>query len=331
MEQFNDEKKREGKSKWLILLLLLITFGAVCITIWALFFREPDVILSPDYIPPETEEHAQTLPNDSGDKMQSEDGGGSVSLTYSNQVAIDLSKEQAYLLFANPGKSNQDMVLQIVIQDTVIVQSGAILPGHQVLTLDLLDGKASMLVPGGYEGKFVILYYNPDSGEKAIVNTEIPTFGAVCITIWALFFREPDVILSPDYIPPETEEHAQTLPNDSGDKMQSEDGGGSVSLTYSNQVAIDLSKEQAYLLFANPGKSNQDMVLQIVIQDTVIVQSGAILPGHQVLTLDLLDGKASMLVPGGYEGKFVILYYNPDSGEKAIVNTEIPIQITVTE
>lgn len=174
MEQRNDKEKREGKSKWLILLLLLITFGAVCITIWALFFREPDVILSPDYIPPETEEHAQTLPNDSGDKMQSEDGGGSVSLTYSNQVAIDLSKEQAYLLFANPGKSNQDMVLQIVIQDTVIVQSGAILPGHQVLTLDLLDGKASMLVPGGYEGKFVILYYNPDSGEKAIVNTEIP-------------------------------------------------------------------------------------------------------------------------------------------------------------
>ena len=84
-------------------------------------------------------------------------------------------------------------------------------------------------------------------------------------------------------------------------------------------------------MFANPGKSNQNVVVQIVIQDQVIVQSGTILPGRQVTALDLLDGAASMLTPGGYDGNFSILYYHPESGEKAIVNTEIPIHIEVRD
>ena len=167
------------KSKLLILLLLFITVAAVCVTVWALFFREPEVLLAPDYAPKETEAHAQTIPNDNSEKMESEEGGGSVSLTYSNQVAIDLSDGVASLLFANPNKSNQDMVLQIVIQDEVIVQSGTIRPGHQVTALNLLDGAAAKLSPGGYDGNFAVLYYNPESGEKAIVNTEIPIHIAV--------------------------------------------------------------------------------------------------------------------------------------------------------
>ena len=84
-------------------------------------------------------------------------------------------------------------------------------------------------------------------------------------------------------------------------------------------------------MFANPGKSLQDMVVQIVIDETVIVQSGTLKPGNQVTTLNLLDGAEKQLQPGGYDGKFVVFYYDPDSGEKAVVNTEIPITITVQE
>ena len=168
--------KRESfdKTKLLIGLLLLVTAAAVCVTVWALFFRTPELTLAPDYAPQETEAHAQTIPNDNSQRKESEKGGGSVSLTYSNQLVVDLSDKSVSLLFANPNKSNQDMVLQIVIQNQVVVQSGRISPGHQIKTLDLMDGAASRLSPGGYEGKFVVLYYHPDSGEKAIVNTEIP-------------------------------------------------------------------------------------------------------------------------------------------------------------
>lgn len=156
------------------MILLLITFAAVCVTLWALFIRESGPVLAPDYAPREEEENAEAIPDDSDEKLDNPEGGSSVSLTYSKDVTISLSEETASLLFANPGKSNQDMVLQIVIQGEVIVQSGTLKPGNQVKTLGLLDGMSGKLAPGTYEGNFAVLYYDPESGEKAIVNTEIP-------------------------------------------------------------------------------------------------------------------------------------------------------------
>ena len=162
----------------IIAILALITVAALGVTMWALFLREPDeggkVILNPDYAPQQREENAETIPDDTSDKMENPEGGGAVSLTYSNEVTIDISDKAAALYFANPGKSNQDMVIQIAIRDTVILQSGTLSPGNQVKLLNLLEGAEEMLQPGGYEGKFIVLYYDQTSGEKSMVNTEIP-------------------------------------------------------------------------------------------------------------------------------------------------------------
>ena len=162
----------------IIAILALITVAALGVTMWALFLREPDeggkVILNPDYAPQQKEENAETIPDDTGEKMENPEGGGAVSLTYSNEVKIDISDKAAAVYFANPGKSNQDMVIQIAIRDTVILQSGTLSPGNQVKLLNLLEGAEEMLQPGGYEGKFIVLYYDPISGEKSMVNTEIP-------------------------------------------------------------------------------------------------------------------------------------------------------------
>ena len=151
-----------------------------------------------------------------------------------------------------------------------------------------------------------------------------------CVTIWALYFRQSDPVLAPDYAPVSEEKHTQAIPNDSADAHTAQPGSGSVRLTYSDQVNVNLNSRSAGLLFANPGKSNQDMVLQVVIQGTVILQSGRIEPGKQVTQLDLSDSAAALLQPGGYEGSFQIYYYHPDSGEKAMVSTEVPVTVTVT-
>ena len=173
-----NQNKKLNKTTIIIAILAVITVAALCVTMWALFLREPDdnnkVILNPDYAPQNKEENAETIPDDTGDKMENPEGGGAVSLTYSNEVTIDLSDKAAAIYFANPGKSNQDMVIQIAIQDTIILQSGTLSPGNQVKILNLLEGAEDMLQPGGYEGKFVVLYYDPISGEKSMVNTEIP-------------------------------------------------------------------------------------------------------------------------------------------------------------
>jgi len=165
--------KRPGRQSILIFILILITVSAVCVTVWALFFRIPEVVLAPDHAPA-VEANAQPIPGDTGVHGNAQPGSGNVSLTYSNEVKIRLSDKKAQLLFANPGRSNQDMVLQLVIQDQVIFQSGRITPGNQVTELDLPDESAQMLMPGGYDGVYVIHFYALDSGEKAIVTTEVP-------------------------------------------------------------------------------------------------------------------------------------------------------------
>lgn len=169
MKQF----KRPDRQSLLIFLLLLITVSAVCVTVWALFFRTQETALTPDHAPA-AEEHAQPIPGDAGKSGEAEPGSGNVSLTYSNQVNIRLTDRTATLLFANPGRSNQDTVLQLVIQEQVILQSGKIAPGNQVTELDLSSESAAMLMPGGYDGVFMVHFYHPSSGEKAIVTTEIP-------------------------------------------------------------------------------------------------------------------------------------------------------------
>ncbi len=177
MNSEKENQERKGKDKrllLLLLLLLLITIIAVSVSIWAICFREKTPVLSPDYAPKETEKNAEPIGDDGDKKLDQPKGGGAVNITYAKEVSISLSGKNARLLFANPTKSNQDMVLQLVIDETVILQSGRLTPGNKVSTLDLLDGMEKRLAKGGYHGKFVVLYYDRVSGEKAMVNTEIP-------------------------------------------------------------------------------------------------------------------------------------------------------------
>ena len=163
------------KTNAIIISLLLITMASVGITIWSLFFRvNEDIILAPDYAPIKLEENAERISNDQYKPIESKQGGGSVSLSYSTNITIDLSDATAKLYFANPGKSNHDMVLQLSIQDRVIFQSGRLLSGHQLNKINLSETATSMLQPGGYDGYFQVFYYDQESAEKAIINTEIP-------------------------------------------------------------------------------------------------------------------------------------------------------------
>lgn len=172
-----EDKEQKGKEKRLLvllLLLLLITVIAVAISIWAIWFRDRGPVLGPDYAPKEIERNAEPIGDENDDKLVQPEGGGAVSLTYAKQVTISLSQKTASLLFANPTKSNQDMVICLVIDDVVILQSGRLTPGNQVTVLNLASGAEKRLAEGGYDGKFVIFYYDGTSGEKAMINTEIP-------------------------------------------------------------------------------------------------------------------------------------------------------------
>jgi len=168
------ERKNAKRNRILILILSLITLIAISVTVWALFFRDKNENLPPDYAPQETEINAEPIEGDDDARLEQPEGGGAVSLTYSKDVTVSLSDKTAALLFGNPARSSQDMVVQLIIQDTVIIQSGTLKPGNQVTKLELLNGAEKALSEGTYEGKLNILFYDRNTGEKAIVNTVIP-------------------------------------------------------------------------------------------------------------------------------------------------------------
>ena len=68
------------------------------------------------------------------------------------------------------------------------------------------------------------------------------------------------------------------------------------------------------------------MLLQVVVQDVVVAQSGTLPPGNRLEALPLSEGVR--LSPGQYEGRFTIWFYHPD-GSRAQVSTEVPIALTV--
>ncbi|MDO4339024.1 MAG: hypothetical protein Q4C91_13235 [Eubacteriales bacterium] len=170
--------KKQKKSRLVILLAaLVIAVIAAAVLLWARFFRYTPPVLAPDQAPA-AEENAEDMEGEQDtDKMEAEEGGGAVTISYEKEVLISLSDQTASLVFQNPTRSVNDMVLQLAIvsedgTETVIAQSGTLHPGKELNELVLIED-AAVLSEGVYNGEFIILYYDPDTGEKAMVNTKI--------------------------------------------------------------------------------------------------------------------------------------------------------------
>jgi len=165
------EEKKQSK-KGIIIFLLLIILVCVGIIVYLLFFKQPKQV---DYAPGKEDENIVLLPN-SGDKMEAKEGGGAVSLSYSNKVDIDLKTGQVSINFKNPSRSTQSMVLQVIIKqndkDVVVAESNRIPPSYALYELDLKENIT--LSKGEYDGMFNVMYYDEETDEKAIVNTNIP-------------------------------------------------------------------------------------------------------------------------------------------------------------
>ena len=163
-------RKRRRGMKILLILLILLLLLLLFLGAWMLWFRAPE--LAPDYLPPEEDPYATDIEGDNEDKLDRPQGGGAIGMTYRPSVQIDLSRKKAELLYQNPGRSNSDVLVQIVIQDVVIAQSGRIAPGKQIVTMDLLPGTASLLEVGGYDARLAVFFYDPVTAERSLLRTE---------------------------------------------------------------------------------------------------------------------------------------------------------------
>ena len=105
--------------------------------------------------------------------------------------------------------------------------------------------------------------------------------------------------------------------------------GGSVTLRYQATAEIDRESGTVSLAFVDPASSDQGMVIQLLIQGEVLAESGLLPPGTAVYTLELLPGAAERLEPGGYDGSFLVSYYDTENGQRSVLQTEAEIRVTV--
>lgn len=168
----------------------------------------------------------------------------------------------------------------------------------------------------------------------------IPILLLVIRTGWFKPADDGKVVLAPDYPLIKDEPNGQPTEDDQ-QKFEVSENGGAVALNYSDKVEYDLSDQTVTLFFANPGSSTQAVVLQIIVyggvnvdtgkpEEYLLAESGILRPGYYVERLDAdLESNVS-LASGVYSGVMRVLFYNEDTGERAVVNTEIPVNISVS-
>lgn len=156
--------------------------------------------------------------------------------------------------------------------------------------------------------------------------------GTAATTIWAVFFRnQGSAPITPDYPPQGTEQNQKPLEGDESEKIEGSEGGGAINVTYNTEVRVVLSKNKVTLLYANPQASNQNVAIYIMIGDLIIAKSDLITPGHGVDTLVLDEYAKQRLMVGGYDGELVVRAYDPETGEKAMIDAKGKVKITVVE
>jgi hypothetical protein len=162
----------------------------------------------------------------------------------------------------------------------------------------------------------------------------LPVFLAVVVTaaasflIWNTFFHKPsEANLVPDG-DLTVEDRSVDLGDSQDEKLPQTEGGGAVNISFSTEIQVSLADRMASLRYDNPSSSNQSMVVEVVVQDTVLVRSGYLDPGRGLESLPLEDGIT--LSQGDYNGSFLVFFYDQESRVQASPEVEIPVTVHVS-
>ena len=163
-----------------------------------------------------------------------------------------------------------------------------------------------------------------------IAGLSLITAAAIGTAVWSVWFRSPDV-LNPDYAAKETEKDAEKIEGSENSGGSEAVDGGRLNIVYSPDITIDLSEKKASLLIGNLAKSKHNIVAEIDIQGEIIIQSGAILPGYRVVTLDIRENTEKLLLQGIYDGTIRLYMYDTQTNEREMLSSEIAAKIQVVE
>lgn len=154
--------------------------------------------------------------------------------------------------------------------------------------------------------------------------------GFLCILAAALIAVNQKTVIM-DFQMPEIDDSAIYTPGDEDSNYDLEipEGGGAGAVTYSDQVTIDLSERKIYLNFQNPSGSPSSLLLHVFVEDKEIANTGLLPAGYGITTIEDVD--VSGLSEGNYDGSFKADNYDPETGEKAILDLNIDIDVSIVK
>lgn len=176
-----------GKDEYVILLKSRIPFlillfglglgiGTAVFVLWNILVNPIIPTLQPDHPLPDEDPSVEIIEDDNTEQVESEEGGGSVSMIYTLEAKASLSNQKVEIYFRNPNASNHGVVLQLYVgsgeNEVMLAESGLVNAGYGLYELELIPDVA-ILSEGVYDAFYKVLYYDTQTGEKALVESTI--------------------------------------------------------------------------------------------------------------------------------------------------------------
>ncbi|GEM_PF-429043 len=182
-------------------------------------------------------------------------------------------------------------------------------------------------------------------------------FALLAVLIWSFSNARNSI---PIFAPVPYDPDAVINPEESGDASQP--GGNFVSFQFEQNIDVDLSAGLCNFNFKNPGESNHNIVVKLQFTDSqavtimgstgrtekeqkklestegydpdtyrvTIAESGAIRPGYLLENLRLVDqANGATVPPGSYNAVAYLIFYDKDTNERAMLESQLPVVITV--
>lgn len=164
--------------------------------------------------------------------------------------------------------------------------------------------------------------------KKKSIGILLPLMLVILLCVGGLVFVGIKIVPSQDH-EVKVHKYALEIPEefDSENKLEVPQNGGGAVVTCGTDAVIDLKERIVEYYYSNSSRSPSAVRLQLYMQDEMIATSGMIYPGYRTYQLDLV--KRLQLKEGTYDGVLKILFYDSQTNEKANVDGEIDIVITV--
>ena len=157
--------------------IIAATLAVLAVVLILLLNPAPPEIVEPENPLPAVDPFVTPMEDDTSSKVVSESGGGSIRIKFAGPVHIYLSENRAAITYSNPNASNHDVAVELYLKDGdnneyFLGRSGLVPAGNTLNQISVADRKVE-IKEGDYTGRIYVHSYDPVTGEKAVVVTDI--------------------------------------------------------------------------------------------------------------------------------------------------------------